>query len=112
MIDSLGTIIESIDLKQRDLFYDLLTRIRNNDKFELLLSDNVNAIKKYQYNDYYNDNFDNNRALFIGNGISEQYVIKTGRIPRKYRENPYDNFGYIIDNSNVEYIKLLEYDDE
>ena len=100
------------DLKSKALLYQLFDKLNDFDNFHILLVDILTSIKKYEYNEFYINNFNNNRGIFIGEGITEQYVIKTSTVPRKYRELPGENYGYFIENNKVRCMKVMEYKDE
>lgn len=111
---SLSEILELIEtnLKEKSLLYDLIDKINKFDNFHLLLIDLVQFIKRYEYNEFYTSNFNNSKGIYIGEGITEQFIIKISSIPRKYRETSGENFGYFIENNKLKYMKVLEYKDE
>lgn len=108
---SLVNILDNLEIKVKQILYTLLDKIRLSSNFKLILVDTISSIKKIEYNEFYTNNFNNNKGIFIGEGVGEQYVIKINRIPRKYRELQDERFGYYIENNKIKCIKLLEYID-
>ena len=52
------------------------------------------------------------QGIWIGNGIYDQMCIKINRIPREYRNPTTNEFGFVIENSNIYKVKLINYSEE
>ncbi len=73
-----------------------------------VLVDNTDIIKNYAYEDWFKSGADTSRGIYIGSGIADQSLFRISRIDREAREEIPNNYGYIIQNTKVIPIKLLE----
>lgn len=70
--------------------------------------DNPDVIKSYAYEEWFRDGCDVSRGIYIGSGISDQSLFRIAKFDRESREEIPNNYGYIIQNSKISQIKLLE----
>ena len=57
---------------------------------------------------WYKDTVDSSNGLWIGDGFSEQYVIKPTRMEQKYYNPIGNSYGYLVTNGIVKFIKVIE----
>lgn len=105
----INDIYSTFDLNIKKKFSELLKIINSKDNFITILVDASNNIKKLEFEDFYKNSVNNMRGLWIGNGVSEQMILKYSKLPREYRELTDNNYGFVFDNSIVEKIKLINY---
>ena len=65
-------------------------------------------IKKEEYNTWYKNYVTNNEAVFVGNGLAQQFTIKLTKSPRYLNETLPEKFGYYIKQGVPYIVKLLE----
>ena len=88
-----------------DKFFDDLT-IRNNSS--IMIIDSVQQVKSKEFDEWYKQYIINSDGLWIGSGITEQFVLKYNQSGTKLNNNCDMDFGYVIKNGNAKFIKLLE----
>ena len=86
-------------------FFDDLT-IRNNSS--IMIIDSVQQVKSKEFDEWYKQYIINSDGLWIGSGITEQFVLKYNQSGTKLNNNCDMDFGYVIKNGNAKFIKLLE----
>ena len=69
--------------------------------------DSSEIIKKYAYEDWFKNNVDLARGIWVGSGISYQSLFKTTNMERASREDIENTFGYVIQNGKGTLVKLL-----
>ena len=52
--------------------------------------------------------FNLSSGLWIGDGFAEQYLIKPTKVLQDYYDVIGNNYGYIVDNGQVRFIKIIE----
>lgn len=82
-----------------------LTRLKNS---SILIMDSVQQVKSNEYNDWYKQYVVNSDGLWLGSGITEQFVLRYNQSGTRLDNNCDMNFGYVIKNGNAKLIKLLE----
>jgi len=96
-------LTERIDLK---LFFE---NAKRNDKFQFIIVDNDTTLKKFAYEDWYRNNVIANQGIWLGNGITEQYVIKLSKMDKKLYQEIGNKFGYLVENGMPSLIKLIDF---
>ena len=102
-------IYNSLDVNHKIEFNKTLKEMNDRDNFVTIFIDTSSFLKKIEFEDFYKNNVNNLRGIWIGNGIGEQMTIKLSRIPREFRDLVTNNYGFIIDNSVITKIKLIDY---
>lgn len=77
-----------------------------------LLIDTIDKIKKIEFEPWYKSEVNNNFGIYLGNGISEQFSIKTTQKLDEMKKEVPDGFGFVIKRGRVQYVKFLEEFDE
>ena len=102
-------LYSSLNITFKKEFNEILKQLNDKDNFALIFIDSATNIKKLEFEDFYRNNVNNNRGIWIGNGITEQMILKCGRMPREYRETINNKFGFVIENGIIRKIKVLDY---
>lgn len=98
------------NLKDEDkkLFDNIVNYVKDCYKLKILIIDSPGEIKKIEYESWYKDLINSNTGLWIGNGFTDQSVIR----PYKYSSNDSkeikNNFAYIVENGQSDLIKIIQ----
>lgn len=98
-----------VNEKERMDINKLFKEAKKTNHFNFILIDNESSIKKYNYDDWYRGNGVSNNGIWLGNSITDQYVIKLTKLNKKLYEEIDNNFGYKIENGIPILIKLLDF---
>ncbi len=77
-------------------------------KYSFIIADSVDKFKKIEYDDWYRNTVTNNRGLWIGDGIANQFAIKLTKTTKELYEEIGNRFGYSVERGVPTLIKLLE----
>ena len=66
------------------------------------------AYKKHDFDSWYKRFSLNSQGIWVGYGITDQYVVKLSRTPKFCYEEISNKFGYVVRNGIPVQIKLLE----
>lgn len=73
-----------------------------------IVTDTVDKLKKFNYDNWFKDNINTNDGIYLGNGLSDQMLINVSkRIPEMKEDVPY-NFGFVIKKGVPSYVKFVE----
>ncbi len=108
MIFGIGNLLSRLseDSKQKLSLVFSGNRDLNVDSF--ILIDNADKLKSFAYDDWYKSSVDDNQGIWLGNGVSEQYVLKLSSTPRELREEIPEQFGYVIKNGKAVLVKFVQ----
>ena len=84
------------------------TKAKGVSVFNILLIDTIINIKKEEFSPWFKNLVVNNEAIYIGNGLNQQFTIKLTKTPRYLNDILPDNFGYYIKQGIPYTVKLLE----
>ena len=87
------------------VIFDKISKI---EKINVLFADDVKTVNTYQREKNISNYIDTSSAIFIGNGISNQFLIKVKKITRDMRTEIPDNYAYVINKGRATKIKLIE----
>ena len=107
--DNFVNEIEKMDINK------LFKEAKKTNSFNFIIIDNESSIKKYNYDDWYRNNGVGNSGIWLGSGITEQYVIKIAKMDRKLYQEIKSDFGYKVENGIPVLVKLINFvgdDDE
>ena len=78
----------------------------NVDNFVLI--DTADKLKALAYESWYKSSVNENNGIWLGNGVSDQYIIKLSTTPRELREEIPEQFGYVIKNGKATLVKFIQ----
>lgn len=96
------------DLKEnKDAFTVFIEQVRKHKKGRILLCDSVNKIKNRIYEDWFKSNVNQEKGIWIGNGIIDQFVFTIDAKNSMELNRCGKSFGYAIKNGVPIKLKLL-----
>lgn len=111
IINGLDKLLMEID---EDSFYDMLKTAEESGKYSFIIIDNINKIKKHEYDGWYKNYISGDSGIYIGNGVDDQYAISISE-RKEIINNCGRSFGYVIKNGNptlIKFVGLKEIGDE
>ena len=89
------------------LFNNLFEKIKAMPKVHLILLDSIDGIKKMEFDSWYKAIISTSRAIWIGDGIANQFTIKSTLPARQLMAKIDNDFGYYIDGSTTVLLKVI-----
>ena len=103
------TFINNPDLSGIINLKQFFEEAKKSGKFNFVIIENDSLLKKYAYDDWYRNNIISNQGIWLGNGLTDQYVIKISKMDRSFYQEIGGKFGYSVENGNPILIKLIDY---
>ena len=94
------------------IFEEMIDKGSALDKISVILVDAADVIKKHDFDSWYKRFSSNSQGIWVGYGITDQYVVKLSRTPKFCYEEISNKFGYVVRNGIPVQIKLLEGEDK
>ncbi len=91
-------------------FEKLLQNGHDLEKLNIILVDASYSIKKYEMDSWYRNFVMSNHGIWVGSGITEQFVLKLAKTPKYCYEEISNQYGYVVKNGVPVLVKLLEGD--
>ena len=88
-------------------FYEMLKKAKELRNYNFIIVENATKLKSREFNTWYKMYINNDRGLWIGNGVREQYVIKVNINDKNIMNRCGDSFGHVIKQEEATPVKLL-----
>ncbi len=108
-IIGINKFTQKLSSETADKFDNLFEKGKHLENISFILIDSVDQVKTCEYNEWFKTSFTTNNGIWVGNGISEQFTLKLGRIPKDLYEELEDDFGYYIKNGFPTLLKLINF---
>lgn len=93
-------------------FDTLVEKMKKYEKFSLIIVDDKNKIKKYAYENWFQNVFVNTDGIWVGKGISDQNVYQLSTVDKSMNAQIKNNMGYIVSEGYPYLFKLIEFESE
>ena len=108
MIIGIGNLLSKLKPENKTALSTAIITAKNLSNYSLILVEGSNSLKTLAYENWYKTCYEGNYGVWLGNGISEQFVIKLTNIPRELRGELKPGFGINIIKGKPYVIKLLD----
>lgn len=106
IIIGLEKFLYSFDNAEKELF-QVLKNAEETKKCNFIIVEKIAKLKKHEYDEWYKNYIAGDSGIWVGNGATEQYLIKINIRDKNIVNRCGDNFGYIIRQENASAVKLL-----
>ena len=100
--------ISSLAQEDKDKFMNMINKSKDSLKIHFIFIDVPSGFKPYEYESWYKNAVNQSSGLWIGDGFAEQYLIKPTKMVQSYYDIIGSNYGYLVDNGQVKFIKIIE----
>ncbi|MFA5693053.1 MAG: type VII secretion protein EssC, partial [Acholeplasmataceae bacterium] len=90
-------------------FDSLLEKGRDLNKFSFILVEEINRLKVFEYDNWFKILINKYDGIWVGRGITEQFILKLGRTTKDLYEEIGNDFGYAVNNGMPTLVKLLDF---
>lgn len=105
VICGISKLLNSPENMEND-FTEILNKCKEKRNYNFIIVENEQKIKDYSYEEWYKD-ITNNNIIWVGDGISEQFVLEVHASNRDIDDNCGKSFGYIGIKNKTVMFKLL-----
>ncbi len=108
VITGLSAILDSLDAEGQDKLRTLMEKARPEYGIRFLLCDSAKAMSAHSADGWYKTHITGSDGVWVGDGISEQYLMKPSKMSNSlYAEVP-NHFGYLLRRGRPVLVKLIE----
>ena len=107
VIIGMSKLFERLSSDGKDKLKALLEKGEAIYKIHFFIFDAVSSFSTFNYDNWYKRHLSGAEGLYIGDGLTDQYVLKPNKITRDLYEEIGDEYGYILSRSRPNLIKLL-----
>ena len=100
--------ISSLSAEDKNNFINILTKAKETLKVHFVFIDIPSGFKPYEFEAWYKSSINTSSGLWVGDGFAEQYLIKPTKVIQEYYDIIGNNYGYIVENGQVKFIKIIE----
>lgn len=85
----------------------ILEKGSSNYNITIIVAEQCKKLSEYSFEKWYKTNASSNQVIWVGSGITEQYLIKPNKKTPDMYETITDEFGYSLIKGKCKKIKLL-----
>lgn len=108
VVIGIDKFINSLSKEDKDNFINILNKAKETLKIHFVFIDIPAGFKPYEFEQWYKSTINSSSGLWVGDGFAEQYLIKPTKVLQDYYAVIGNNYGYITENGQVKFIKILE----
>ncbi len=99
--------LNKVSSDDKEKIQEILSNSIKISNLRIILIDNIDKIKSIAYEQWFKATAQLSEALWLGNGINNQYTLKVTTSSRVLRQEIQDNFGYNIKKGKAELVKFI-----
>ena len=107
IIVSLNPIKDALSDMGKEMLGLLLEKGCAEYKMFVILADNLRKLQTVRYESWYKQHITGTDGIWIGNGISDQYLLQINQNADVARDDISDFYGFIVTNGKAEKLKVL-----
>ncbi|MBR1416202.1 MAG: type VII secretion protein EssC [Bacilli bacterium] len=96
-------------LSTKDKFTNLVNTLKSYEKISIIIVDDVNKIKSYNYEPWYSSLFNTNDGIWIGKGLSDQSLLRVSTIKREMLQDIKNDMGYVVSEGSATLCRLIDF---
>ena len=100
-------LLLKLSQENKNRFLDLMEKAKNLGTFDIIIVDQVDNLKKLEYDSWYKGIIQNSYGIWIGNGIADQSLIRTNIGFKKSNNEVPDKYGIVIKNTKTSLVNMI-----
>ena len=109
IIYEIEPFINAFDSEKQRKLKTMLSNLKNKKDIRVIIADSISKIKMFEYEDFYKNCVQPTNAIWVGNGIVDQFTIKSSTYNKETRSQIPSDFGYKVDKGTSTLVKLLDF---
>lgn len=106
VVIGLGKFINDFDNAEKD-FFELLKTADSLKNYNFIIAESVSRLKSHEYDEWYKNYLTGDTGIWVGSGVSEQYLIRVNIRDKNIMNRCGDSFGHVIKREQATVVKLL-----
>ena len=106
IIVGVDKFINYLDNKEKG-FYEILKMANELENYNFIIVENFSKLKSHGYDEWYKAYISGDTGIWVGNGISDQYIINVNIRDKNIVNRCGESFGYAIIREQATMVKLL-----
>lgn len=112
VIIGVNSLINQLSENYKEKFELLLEKGNSIYKVHIILVDTSSNISEYSFDTWYKKSFSESDGIWIGNGFSDQEIMKPIKMLSEYYININDKLGYVLSNNKPTLTRLITYESQ
>ncbi len=104
-LEKFKTRLEEAKQKELDAFF---SKTQEMQKHVYIFVDNVDKLKKLEYDNWYRSMIVSNQGIWLGNGIADQFALKLVKVGKELYQEIGNDFGYLVIRGVPTLVKLID----
>ena len=105
-------IIDRLSSDVKTNFLEAIERGKDLGLVNIIFIDGLQGLKKLEFEGWYKTTVTNNKGIYLGNGISDQFSIKLSKVTKELRDPVDSGFVFVVKNGVATLVKGIDYNEE
>lgn len=106
LIIGLDKFVNDLDNAEKG-FYEILKRASELKNYNFIIVESLSKLKSHEYDEWYKNYVTGDSGIWVGNGVSEQYIINVNTRDKNIINRCGESFGHVIRREQATVVKLL-----
>lgn len=94
-------------MNNEKLFEGSLQNAQELKKVSYIIFESANKLNNFSYSDWYKENVSKDTGIWLGNGVNEQYIMKSKSTSYRLANECGTDYGYVFTNGKPSLVKLV-----
>lgn len=112
IFNSISALKDVLDEERNEKLSLILEKCTNRMNIKIIIAETSKAVSSYNFEKWYKSNVTTSDAIWIGNGITDQYYLKISKTTTEMNDEITNEFGFVINKGKAVKIKVLNNDNE
>ena len=96
-------------IEDTTIIESFMSTLKKYEKISVIIVEDANKIKKYNYESWFTNYFDIDNGIWIGRGVSDQSLFRVSTYTKEMQDDIKNDRGYYITESFATPIKLIDF---
>lgn len=107
VFSSLNALKEILDDEGDEKLGLILEKCNDKMNIKIIIGESSKGISSYNFEKWFKNNASSNDAVWVGNGITDQYYLKISKTTPEMNEEISDEFGFAVNKGKAVKVKLI-----
>ena len=93
--------------ENKNKFNDFFSKSKDLGIISFVIIDSIDKIKKFEYDTWFKENYNNTEGIWIGNGLNDQFTMKVSVRTDDSKQNITDDFCFVLKRGKPILVKYI-----
>lgn len=107
IINGIDNFKNKLNDENKNKFNDFFSKSKDLGIISFVIIDSIDKIKKFEYDTWFKENYNNTEGIWIGNGLNDQFTMKVSVRTDDSKQNITDDFCFVLKRGKPILVKYI-----